>query len=147
MCQRVNEVGECEGILVIEFSGWSPMFRIVILVCPILIVLLGMALSLYIACSRDFFVALSAIKSSPWLERQKNCADFLSVRSRWMLVSNVCGLLLLPGPHLRRGLLSIEELRAFPVRLKRWMLSSCWLMIVGCVWITIVAAIIKLEDI
>lgn len=135
------------GIWVVEFSSWSPAFRIVILACPILIVLSGLVLSFYIACSRDFFVALSAIKSSPWLERQKNCTDFSSAHSRWMLVSNICGLLLLPGPHRRRGLLSIEELQAFPVRLKKMMLASTWLTIIGCVWIAIVAAIIKLENI
>lgn len=132
--------------IMIEFSSWSPMFRIVILVCPTMIVLSGLALSFYIACSRDFFIALSAIKSSPWLEQQKNCMGVSSVRSRWMLVCNMCGLLLLPGPHIRRGLLSIEELRAFPVGLKKRMLTSLWLTIVGCVWILIVVAIIKIEQ-
>ena len=72
--------------IMIEFSSWPPMFRIVILVCPTMIVLSGLALSFYIACSRDFFIALSAIKSSPWLEQQKNYMGVSSVRSRWMLV-------------------------------------------------------------
>lgn len=132
--------------IMIEFSSWSPMFRIVILVCPTIIVLSGLALSFYIACSRDFFIVLSAIKSSPWLEQQKNYMGVSSVRSRWMLVCNMCGLLLLPGPHIRRGLQSIEELRAFPAGLKKRMLTSLWLTIVGCVWILIVVAIIKIEQ-
>lgn len=136
----------CMSTIMIEFSSWSPILRIVILVCPMLIILSGLTLSFYIACSRDFYIVLSAIKTSPWIEQQKKYMGVSSVRSRWILVCNICGLLVLPGPHLRRGLLSIEELRAFPAGLRKRMLASLWLTIVGSIWILIVAAIIKLEQ-
>lgn len=68
------------------------------------------------------------------------------MRSRWMLVCNICGLLLLPGPHLRKGLLSIEELRAFLAGLRETILASLWLTIIGFTGMVIVAAKIKLQN-
>lgn len=130
----------------IDFDSWPQLVRIAFLAGPFLVGLPGVAMSLYIASTREFHIMLSAIQSSPWFEQQKRGWGIGGLKSRWMLVCFVCGLLLLPGPHIRRGELDINELRNFPRGLKRRMLGSVWLTIIGFTWMLVAFVLIRLSQ-
>lgn len=62
--------------------------QLAFMISPFVIGLLGVAtISFHIACTRDFYIMISATQSSPWLEQQKRFWGSTSVKSRWMLVS------------------------------------------------------------
>lgn len=130
--------------MMIEFDSWAFMLRVSVLLTPIVVGMSGVALSFYIACTREFFVVVAALSSSAWLEGQKRYMSDLSLKSRWIIVCGVCGLLILPGPQIRRGMLSVEGLEAFPDGLRKRMVASLWLTIVGFIGMIVVAAFIKL---
>lgn len=130
--------------IMIEFDSWPFMLRVSVLLTPLMIGMSGVALSFYIACTREFFMVVAALSSSAWLEGQKRYMSGLSLKSRWIIVCGVCGLLILPGPQIRRGMLSVEELQAFPDGLRKRMVASLWLTFVGFIGMIVVAVFIKM---
>ncbi len=63
--------------------------------------------------------------------------------ARWLLITFICGVLIYPSVHLRRGHLDADELKTFPTALKRTLQISAWLTIVGLVWMAITYAFIN----
>ncbi|MCO7517707.1 hypothetical protein NJF44_21655 [Pseudomonas guariconensis] len=129
----------------IDFNGWPLPVQLVFLIGPLATGLLGVAIKLQVACTHEFHIMLGVIKSSPWLEQQKRSWGTSSVRSRWMLVCCVCGLLLFAGLHIRKGLLDADELRHFPAKLKRKLLISSWLTVAGSAWMVTSFILVKLS--
>ncbi|MFO3724694.1 hypothetical protein [Pseudomonas sp. HLMP] len=130
----------------IDINGWPVKLQIILIMIPFVIGMSGVAISACIAGSASFYIAISAIKSNPYLEQMKGFWGMGSFKSRWLLICSVCGLVTFPGPHLRRGLLSPEELDNFPVKLRRRMVISVWLTIVGLVWLAIFAGLVELTE-
>ncbi|MGG5288997.1 hypothetical protein [Pseudomonas shirazensis] len=130
--------------IMIEFDSWPFMLRISVVLTPVVIGMSGVALSFYIACTREFFVVVAALSSTAWIEGQKRYMKSLGLKSRWIIVCGVCGLLIVPGPQIRRGMLSVEGLKAFPNGLRKRMVASVWLTFVGFIGMIVVAAFIKM---
>ncbi|CAM4127277.1 hypothetical protein ABE525_25280 [Pseudomonas wadenswilerensis] len=127
----------------INIESWPLGIKIIFGLSPFLVGLTGLMMSAYIACSRDFLVLISAIQSNPWFESQKRSQGTSSFTSRWNLVYSAAGVLICPHLHIRRGLLDAEEFRRFPLPLKRRMLWSVWLTVIGFVWLMIGAGLVQ----
>jgi len=55
--------------------------------------------------------------------------------------------MLYPQFGIRRGLLNADEVRNFPPGLKRRMVISAWLVIIGSAWLFLGVGLIKLSEI
>ncbi|MGB5955835.1 hypothetical protein [Pseudomonas sp.] len=126
----------------IDFESWSPFWKIVFLVAPFVIGLVGIAINVKISLSRDFNVALLAITSNPYLEQMKPVWGG-SLRSRCLLMSTVSGLVTFPWLHLRLGWLDATELENFPPKLRRKMGAALWLILIASLWGAVGYFIIK----
>jgi len=131
----------------IDFNSWAVEARWVMLVFPFLFSLAGCAVSAFVAFTKRFEVACSSIQSNPGLEQMKNFWGCGSFRARWLLISFISGILMLPSIHLSRGHLSAEELKAFPPELKRALIISAWLTIIGFVWMAVTYGLIRLSEV
>ncbi|MGE8465256.1 MAG: hypothetical protein ACN6QE_03850 [Pseudomonas putida] len=121
----------------IEFESWPVVLKLSFLLAPFVIGLSGVAIIVRIAITKELKVAISSITTSPYLEQMKIVWGGGSLRSRCLLVSTISGLVIFPGPHVRRGLLSPDEVRNFPSCLKRKMKIAFWLLQVGFFWMLI----------
>ena len=128
-----------------DFESWPVVLKILFLIIPFAISLIGVFISLYITLTRDFHVVCSAITSNPYVEQVKVAWGTSSLKWRWLLVCSIGGLVTFPGLALRYGKLDIKELKAFPPKLKRRLGISAWLSIVGFVWIAIAVAVVELS--
>lgn len=115
----------------------------IMLACPFAIAMVGCAVSAFIAGTRSFTVATSAIQSHPGLEQMKLFLGTQRFGARWLLLTFLCGILIWSGVHIRRGRLDIEELESFPAKLK-WVLQiSAWLVVFGFAWMCVTYVFIK----
>ncbi len=128
-----------------SFESWPVTMKLIFIAIPFFISLLGASISLYITLTRDFHVACSAITSNPYIERVKVVWGTSSLKWRWMLVCNIGGLVTFPWLALRYDKLDIEELKAFPAKLRRKLVISVWLSIIGFSGIAVTVAIIELS--
>ncbi|MBK4995479.1 hypothetical protein IAE39_003653 [Pseudomonas sp. S37] len=129
-----------------SFETWPVAMKIMFLVTPFLISIAGVSINLYITLTRDFHVACSSITSNPYIEAVKVAWGTSSLKWRWMLICNIGGLVTFPGLALRYGKLDINELKAFPPKLKRRLGVSVWLSIIGFVWLSVAVAVVELSN-
>ncbi|MFV3292303.1 hypothetical protein ACNFBR_26690 [Pseudomonas sp. NY11955] len=130
---------------ILNFEGWPVVMRIYFLITPFAISLLGVSINLHVTLTRDFHVVCSSITSNPYIERLKVCWGASSLKWRFMLVCSIGGLVTFPQLALRFGKLDIEELRAFPPKLKRRLGISVWLSIIAFAWMVLAVAVIELS--
>ena len=114
---------------------------------PFLVSLSGIALGIYIACSRDFKGILVALSNSELPKRTSLILGSQDLISRCYLVSSIGGALLLPDRSIRRGLLDREDMRNFLPALRRRLLISIWMVIVGMAWLGLMLALLKLSGV
>lgn len=126
-----------------SFESWPVAMKLLFALTPFVISLSGAAISLYVTLTRDFHIACSAITSNPYIEQMKIIWGTSSLKWRWMLICNISGLVTFPCLALRFGKLDINELRAFPPKLKRRLALSVWLSIIGFSGIVVVAAVVE----
>lgn len=130
-----------------NFESWPVVMKLLFIATPFVIALLGASITLYITLTRNFQVACSAITSNPYLEQVKVAWGTSSLKWRWMLVCNIGGLVTFPKLALRYGKLDVDELKAFPSKLKRMLGLSVWLSIIGFSGLVFVVAIIELSKV
>lgn len=118
----------------IDFDSWSPLLKLAFLIAPFVIGLLGIAINVQIALSRDFHVAMSAITSNPYLEQMKPVWGQGGLKSRCLLLSTVSSLVTFPGFHLRMGWVDKVELENFPANLRRKLSVAFWLILICVLW-------------
>ncbi len=128
-----------------SFEAWPVAMKIMFLVTPLLISMVGVSIILYITLSRDFHAVCSSITSNPYIEAVKVAWGASSLKWRLMLVCNIGGLVTFPGLALRYGKLDINELKAFPPKLKRRLGISAWLLIIGFVWMAAAVAVVEIS--
>lgn len=127
----------------INFESWPVVLKLLFVATPVFLSLLGASINLHITLTRDFHVVCSAITSNPYMERLKISWRTSRLKWRWMLVCSIGGLVTFPWLALRYGKLDIDELKAFPLKLKRKLGVSAWLSIIGFSWMAAAAAIIE----
>ncbi len=79
---------------------------------PFVIGLSGVAIGVYIACSRHFDTMLSALSNSTWA-RQQDILGTTSLASRFYLVGTLSGALLFPQYLVRKGMLDAGDVSNF----------------------------------
>ncbi|SPO66352.1 hypothetical protein [Pseudomonas sp. JV241A] len=125
---------------------WYSWWAVAFMVTPFILALIGLMMSIQITCGRDFNVMLSALPNSLRLQNQTPNSGNASLRSRWYLVNTVSGAMLYPRFCIRKGLFDAGELQEFPASLKRKMIISSWLSIVGFAWLMTGAGLLKLSN-
>ncbi|MFK0085870.1 hypothetical protein ACIQUS_01090 [Pseudomonas sp. NPDC090755] len=128
------------------FHSWHPGLSFAFLFTPFVIGMSGVAISCHIACSRNFSIMLAALPNCPWLLQQIPIWGVTSLKSRYYLVNTICAAMLYPPFGIRRGLLNADEVRNFPPGLKRRMVISAWLVIIGSAWLFLGVGLITLLE-
>ncbi|WP_051231399.1 hypothetical protein [Stutzerimonas azotifigens] len=127
------------------FESWPLELQIACLLAPFVISLPGVAIGVYIACSRHFDTMLSAFPNSAWA-RQQDILGTTSLASRCYLVSSLSGALLFSQYLVRKGTLDADDVRNFPRSLRRLMALSSWLAVIGMAWLFLLVGLIKLSS-
>ena len=127
----------------IEIDSWPLNIQLIFLVMPFVLSGIGLAVSGYVAWSREFELVNNSIRSNAYIEKVKRSWGITTYHARWMVVCAVCGLLTFPLFHSRIGVVDADELKAFPLRLKRKLVFSSWLIIIGSAWLAIAYAMVR----
>ncbi|WP_191831089.1 hypothetical protein [Pseudomonas fluorescens] len=127
------------------YISWHPGLQFAFLFTPFVIAMSGVAMETYIARSRDFDIIIASLPNSVWLKMQLPFWGTTRLKSRCYLLSTISGAMLYPKLSVRLGMMDAEDLRNFPQGLRRRLLVSSWLLIIGCAWLAIGYASIKLS--
>ncbi|MFJ4396794.1 hypothetical protein [Pseudomonas sp. NPDC089396] len=119
----------------IDITGWPVMAKLIFLLSPFVIGIPGVAMSAYTTMTKDYHVVCSAITSSPYFEAVKAAWGSGSFKWRWMVICTASGLVAFPWYPARRGMLDLDELKAFPTHLKKRLVISAWLSMSGFIWL------------
>lgn len=125
------------------FDTWPLDLQIAFLLAPFIIGLSGVAIGVYIACTRHFDTMLSAFPKSTWA-KQQHILGTTSLASRFYLVGSLSGALLFPQYLIRKGVLDAEDVSNFPPSLRRLMSLSIWLAFIGITWLFLMVGLLKL---
>ena len=128
------------------YETWPLDLQILFLLAPFVISMPGVAIGVYIACSRHFDSMLAAFPKSAWA-RQQDILGTTSLASRCYLVGTLSGTLLFPQYLIRKGTIDADDVRNFPPSLRRLMLVSSWLVIVGTTWLFLAVGLLKLSGV
>jgi hypothetical protein len=127
----------------IDITSWPAMAKLILLLSPFVIGVPGVAISAYTTLTKDYDVVCSSITSNPYFQTVKGAWGNSGFKWRWMLVCTVSGLVAFPWVELRAGRLDLNELTAFPLRLKRRLVLSACLSLGGAVWMLVIWALVK----
>jgi hypothetical protein len=123
---------------------WSSWFAFALLAGPLLLILVGIAFSLYI--DRRYLVdMLEALKNSRHIVVWAAGLSSQGRLGRLMLIAKICGMVLWPKSGIRAGELDPDEIRNFPVHLKRLLIAKTALMGITLVWGILAYALLKLK--
>ncbi len=131
------------SLSLIDINTWPLKIQLIFLIAPFALSSAGLVVSGFVAWSREFDVINSSIRSNAYLEQMKRLLGTTTYRARWMLTCAACGLLTFPRLHSRIGLVSPDELKNFPSKLKLKLVSSSWLIIIGSAWLLIAFAMVR----
>lgn len=128
----------------ITIDTWSPWAAIIVVGGPILLCYVSFLYSLYLSRrhlgrflqalngSRQIVISSAGLAQSGWL-------------SRLLLVAKITFMVMWPGPGLRAGDLDPDDIRNFPVDLKRLLKVKAILTYVILIWGAIAFALVKLK--
>ncbi|MNH23732.1 hypothetical protein D3C76_960340 [compost metagenome] len=129
----------------IDIYTWPPLVRLLCSIAPFVISLTGVAISSYVAISREFDVINSSFRSNAYLEGVKYYHGTKDFYGRWMVVCSVCGILAFAGYLVRRGDIEADELSTFPDNIRRRLVFSVWLTAIGMLWLTINVVLVEIS--
>ena len=109
--------------------------------------LIGLAMDIHIACSRNFQVMLTALEKSSAAVRWIQIWGTRNLISRTMVATAMAGAIARPRYFLVRGLLDAEEVAKFPEYLRRRMKISAFLTTVGFVVFMTMGLLRKITEI
>ncbi|HEN8799943.1 hypothetical protein HP546_25915 [Pseudomonas sp. CM25] len=121
----------------IDINSWPLTIQLFFLAAPFALSAIGLTVSGCVAWSSEFEVLDSSIRTNAYLEQMKRFLGTTTYRSRWMVVCAVSGLLTFPRFHSRIGVVDADELKAFPTRLRRKLVFSSWLILIGIAWLAV----------
>ncbi|MNE58093.1 hypothetical protein D3C80_1531060 [compost metagenome] len=121
----------------IDIHAWPLSVQLIFSISPFVISMTGVAISAYVAISREFDIVSSSIRSCAHLESVKQYLGTKNFRARWMVVCAVCGMLTFPEYHIRKGYVEAGELKKIPANIRRRLVLSAWLSIIGFSWLAV----------
>ncbi|WP_264312705.1 hypothetical protein [Pseudomonas putida] len=128
-----------------DIHAWPAIVKLLFLVVPFLISMVGVAVIAYTTLSRDYHVVCSAITSDPHVEALKVTWGASTIKWRMLLICAIGWLFVFPKLALRRGQLSADELNEFPPNLRRRLVVSLWLTAIGFVGMAIFTLLLELS--
>ncbi|AZD52912.1 hypothetical protein ACLBNB_06240 [Pseudomonas chlororaphis subsp. aurantiaca] len=122
---------------------WHSWLAFALLLGPILLAATSLAFSYYLS-QRYLREMLEAFQRSRYFHRWTDRLQYLGWFEHFLMFGRVRGMMLCPGPGLRKGLLSPEDVHNFPPRLKRLLTIQNRLDGILFVWSAIMYALLKL---
>ena len=128
----------------ISIDTWSPWAAIIVVGGPILLCYVSFFYSLYLSrrylgrflqalnCSRHIVISAAGMMQNGWL-------------NRLLLVAKITFMVMWPGPGLRAGDLDPDDIRNFPVGLKRLLKVKAILTCVILIWGALAFALVKFK--
>jgi len=110
----------------IDLGSWPVMIKLILLMIPAFMVLIGMAIVWLVASTRLFFVMCEAFKNSPGLNEDRRLWGTLTLMSRSLIVCGVSVGMIWPALGVRQGWLSVADYIAAPAYLRRGLQISFW---------------------
>jgi len=123
---------------------WSSWLAFALLAGPLLLIVVGMVFSLYID-QRHLADILAALKNSRYIVFWAAGLSSQGRLGRLMLIAKICGMVLCPKSGIRAGELDPDDIRNFPVHLKRLLIAKTTLMVITLVWGVLAYALLKLK--
>lgn len=123
---------------------WNSWWAFACMLAHFVISLSGVAIGVYIACSRHLDNMLLALPNSSWPKHQRNILGTASLGSRCYLVSTIGGALFFSKFNVRKGVLDAEDVRNFPPPLRRLLVGTTWLVFIGMGWLGVMIGLLKL---
>lgn len=130
-----------------DINAWPAIVKLLFIVVPFFISMVGVAIIAYITSTRDYHVICAAITSVPALEALKVTLGTSTFKWRLVLICTIGWLVVFPGRALRRGQLTAGELKAFPPRLKRKLVVALWLTTVGFTGMAIFTLVLEFSKV
>lgn len=127
----------------IDLSEWSVGLRLVLLIIPFLLLILGVIINVYIAGSHQFNIMCRAFGRSRGLEDEILLWGTTRLRSRMLIVSAMSLAFIWPSLGVRRGWLNLEDSNEFPNFLRCSMKLSSYCLLVGLGWLFFLASFVK----
>lgn len=124
---------------------WNSWWAFAFMLSPFVIGLSGIAMSTWMARSRDFDIIIASLQNSLWLKQQIPFWGTTSLKSRCYLLSTISGAMFYPKTCIRLGMMDAQDLRNFPKRLRRRIQLASWLVIIGSAWLAVGVVLIKLS--
>ena len=118
----------------IDITGWPTVAKLWVVLSPFIIGIPALCLTGYTTVTNDYGKVISSITSNRYLEEIKIAWDDGSFKWRFLLVATVAGVLAMPGLYRCTGGLDLNEVEAFPSRLKRRLIWAFWLNHVSLSW-------------
>lgn len=129
-------------IIVSLTSVMKSLWGLAFLASSFALIFIALGISIYIALSRDFSTMLRALVKSEALSKFRQLFDGGNLGSKVMLTSMVSALFIWPQYFIRKGWLDAQELKTFPSGLRRRLLISTWVNLIGVVGLFIASGAI-----
>ncbi len=123
---------------------WSSWFAFALLAGPLLLCVVSLAFSLYLS-RRHLDAMLEALKGSRYIGVWAAGLRELGWFGRFMLEAQIRGMVMWPGPGMRAGEVSVDEIRNFPTYLKRLLVAETVLHGVILIWGAVAFVLLKLK--
>lgn len=125
-------------------NSWPPEITLVVYGGPLLLIFVGMVFSLYIDRCHLADI-LAALRNSRYIVFWAAGLSSQGRLGRLMLIAKICGMVLCPKSGIRAGELDPDDIRNFPVHLKRLLIAKTTLMVITLVWGVLAYALLKLK--
>lgn len=119
-------------------EDWHWLVQLFFLLAPFIIGLIGHAMVVQMALTRDRAVLLATFSRSRYVTSKAWMAES-GLLARMVFILSVAGIVAIPGPGVKRGMVSISDLEALPAGLKRKLITSVGLIWTALVWLIIAA--------
>ena len=123
---------------------WSSWFAFALLAGPILLCLVSLAFSLYLS-RRHLDAMLEALKGSRYIAFWAAGLRERGWFGRFMLAAQIRGMVMWPGPGIRAGEVTADEIRNFPVHLKRLLVAETVLHGFILVWGAVAFVLLQMK--
>ncbi|OLF55981.1 hypothetical protein [Pseudomonas chlororaphis] len=124
-------------------SFWYSWLGFVLAASPLLLGVINLSFSYYLS-RRYLREMLEALQRSQHFYRWAESLPYEGRLTHFFMLASVRGSMLWPGPAVRRGFLSSEDIDNFPPHLQRLLTIRNWMDVVLLTWGSIMYALLKL---
>lgn len=130
----------------IDLSEWPVGLRLVLLIVPFVLLIIGVAINVYISGTRHFNVMCHAFGRSSGLDDEIAVWGTRKLKSRMLIVSTMSLAVIWPSFGHRCGWLSIEDSNEFPNYLKWRMKLSSYCLLAGLGGLFFLTTLVKIIE-